>query len=379
MSYALSTIWHERQRFAPAILAVSFSAVLIAVQCGIMIGLLSTISLPVDKSNADVWVCYPGVRSVDLGRPIPDRWSARVEGQPGVDRVEPAVVGFSLWTRAATREAPATPEVITVVGTRLEPDSLGANAYLRANPDLMARLRESNAVAVDRSDLGRLGIKGVGEQAEVFGHRVKVVGLVTGYRSIGGPYVFCSIDTARKMVRDKAGGVTYHLAKCRTPEDAGRVAARVRAAYPQLSAYTTDEFSLRSRLYWLTTTKAGIAIGFTAMLGLLVGAVVTSQTLYAATAASQREYATMRAMGIPRWRLKVAVVEQSLYVGLAGIGIAVPITLLLAEGAARIGAQVVLHPLVVTAAAVVTLVMALGSGLTALRSIRGTDPAQNLR
>ena len=39
MTYALTTIWYERQRFLPAIMAVSFSAVLIAVQGGLMIGM----------------------------------------------------------------------------------------------------------------------------------------------------------------------------------------------------------------------------------------------------------------------------------------------------------------------------------------------------
>ena len=71
-------------------------------------------------------------------------------------------------------------------------------------------------------------------------------------------------------------------------------------------------------MHWLITTKAGIAVGFTALLGLLVGAVVTSQTLYAATAASQREFATLRAMGIPKWRLKLNVLVQSFWVGLFG-------------------------------------------------------------
>ena len=48
---------------------------------------------------------------------------------------------------------------------------------------------------------------------------------------------------------------------------------------------------------------------------------------------AQREYATMRAMGIPRWRLKMAVLGQSFWVGLLGVLCAVPFTLLLAEGA----------------------------------------------
>ena len=82
MGYALSTIWYERQRFLPAIMAVAFSAVLIAVQGGLVIGLLSMMSRPVDMASADLWIGYPGVQSVDLGRAIPERWNARVAAEP---------------------------------------------------------------------------------------------------------------------------------------------------------------------------------------------------------------------------------------------------------------------------------------------------------
>src|SRR5215218_4795167 len=99
MSYSLTTIWYERQRFLPAILAVAFSAVLVAVQAGLVLGLLSMMSKPVDKATADVWVGYPGVRSVDLGRPIPERWVSRVAAQPEVVRAESAVLGFVPWIR----------------------------------------------------------------------------------------------------------------------------------------------------------------------------------------------------------------------------------------------------------------------------------------
>jgi putative ABC transport system permease protein len=133
------------------------------------------------------------------------------------------------------------------------------------------------------------------------------------------------------------------------------------------------------RVHWLTTTKGGIAIGFTAALGLLVGAVVTSQTLYAATAAAQREFATLRAMGIPNWRLQLTVIEQSFWVGILGLMAAVPATLVLAELAVLLGTQIRFHPLLVLATATVTMAMALGSGLAALRSFRRVDPAHNIR
>ena len=378
MSYSLITIWYERTRFLPAIFAVAFSAILIAVQCGLVIGLLSMMSLPVDKATADVWVGYPGVRSVDLGQPLPERWVSRVAVQPEVERTETSVIGFSMWTPVSTFQTPGTPEPVTIVGTRLERDSLGAVECLRDSPDIQAALTEPFSVAVDESELGRLSISGVGDRAEILGKRVKVDALVKGYKSLGGPYVFCSIDTARVLMKYFPGQVTYILAKCKTLEDAERVTARL-SHYTQLSAFTHDEFSHRSRMHWLTTTKAGVAVGFTALLGLLVGAVVTSQTLYAATAASQREFATLRAMGIPRWRLQLSVLMQSFWVGMFGILVAAPISFILAEAANRVGTQVQLHPLVLGASALITMVMAIGSGLAALRSFQNVDPAHNIR
>lgn len=377
MSYALTTIWFERYRFFPAVLAVAFSAILIAAQTGLVIGLLSMTSLPVDKSTADVWVGYPGVRSVDLGMPIPERWNTRLAAQPEIQRIETAVVGFSLWTRVGTQEPP-TPEVCTIVGTHMTRDSIGLIEALRQDPDLTARLNEPFTVAVDESELGRLGIKGIGESAEIFGVRVKVIGTVNGYKSLGGPYVFCTTETARVLMKYIEGQVTYLVARCKPGTDTSALVTRLNA-YPKMSAFSQDDFSWRSRKHWLLTTKAGVAVGFTAMLGLLVGAVVTSQTLYAATAASQREFATLRAMGIPRWRLKLNVLAQSFWVGLFGILVALPITVLIAEIGDRVGTQVRLHPLVLMAAGIITMAMAVISGLAALRSFQNVDPAHNIR
>ena len=376
MGYSLTTIWYERQRFLPAILAVSFSAVLVAVQSGLVLGLLTMMSLPVDRARADVWVGYPGVRSVDLGRGIPERWVTRAAAHPEVVRAESCIVGFSLWTRPGPDGTIS--EVCTIIGTRLDRDSLAAAEAIRTDPELLVALSELHTIVVDESELPRLGVGGIGDTAEVLGVRVRVVGLVTGYKSLGGPYVFCSLDTGRDLMRYPPGEVTFFVAKCREPADAVAVVARMGAS-DRLTAITADEFSSRSRLHWLTTTKAGIAMGFTAVLGLLVGAVVTSQTLYAATAASQREFATLRAMGIPRWRLKLMVLAQAFWVGLFGVLLAIPIALLLAEGASEVGTNVRLHPTILMVAGGVTMVMAVGSGLAALRSFQGVDPAHNIR
>src|SRR5262245_47391868 len=74
MSYSLATLWFERARYFPGVLAVGFSALLIALQGGLLLGLFSITSIPIDMSHADIWVGHPEVPSVDLGRPIPESW-----------------------------------------------------------------------------------------------------------------------------------------------------------------------------------------------------------------------------------------------------------------------------------------------------------------
>ena len=372
MSYALATLWHERQRYLPGILAVAFSALLIALQCGLLMGLFSITSLPIDHTDADIWMGAPGVLSVDLGRPIRSPAQAKLQAQSEVERTELYVQGFAYWSKPD-----GGTELCMVIGSRLEEDALGAIHEL--SPELRARLTQPEAIVVDESDLGRLGIKGVGDTAEVSGVRVQVVGLTRGLKSLAGPYVFCSLNTARPMLHLAQDQTTYVLARCRNRDDAARVVARMRREHHNLSTFESRDFSFRSRLHWLTKTKAGIALGYAAALGLLVGAVVTSQTLYAATVASLREFAVLRALGIPRWRMAMMVLAQSFWIGVIGVFLALPAVYFFAQIADRLDVKVMLPWQLLASAAAVTLTMAMLSGLAALRSLRLVEPITLLR
>src|SRR5437879_5454099 len=152
MSYSLTTLWYERQRYLPGVLAVGFSALLIALQCGLLLGLFSITSIPVDHTGADLWVGSPEVLSVDLGRPIPDSYLLRVANQPEIESAELFLQGFAYWGKPNGGS-----ELCLVLGSRLENDSLGAVKEL--TPELRARLTEPGSIIVDESDLDRLGVK----------------------------------------------------------------------------------------------------------------------------------------------------------------------------------------------------------------------------
>jgi putative ABC transport system permease protein len=73
------------------------------------------------------------------------------------------------------------------------------------------------------------------------------------------------------------------------------------------------------------------------------------------------------------------VVAQSLWVGLAGIAIALPLIYALAAGGGSADARVLLPPWLFAVGTGLTLVMALSSGLAALRSLRLVEPITLLR
>ena len=105
--YSLKILWHGRNRFLPAVLAVSFSAVLIAVQLGVLLGTLAVTSKPIDHASAHIWVGIRDVPSIELGHPIPESWLFRLQAQPEVEDAEGYLYEFNLSLIHISRRAPS--------------------------------------------------------------------------------------------------------------------------------------------------------------------------------------------------------------------------------------------------------------------------------
>jgi putative ABC transport system permease protein len=380
MSYALLTLWHERQRYVSGVFAVTFSAMLIALQCGLLLGLFKITSIPIDHATPRdrdrvIWVGSTGAPSVDLGKPIPVGFLTRLAGRPGLSSPELYIANFGNFTKPV-----GGTELCFLLGTRLDDEALAPADVL--TPELRAALSEPFTIAVDRSDIARLKLDSPEGKPKINGKEVRVVGVVSGLRSLAAPWVFCSTHTARQLMGPllPADHTTYLLARADTPDRAKQIVADLRATYSEdMSAYVAEDFSYSSREYWLLRTKAGVAIGYAALLGLVVGAVITYQTLKTATEASAREFAILLALGIPRWRISVMVLQQSFWVAVVGMGLAYPICLALREVARMGGADVDLRWEVLAGTAAVTTLMCAAAGILALRGVRQIEPMSLLR
>src|SRR6185312_2605064 len=96
------------------------------------------------------------------------------------------------------RKPSGAAELVMVIGSRMDKRALGKVHAL--NDTLSQRLTESGAVVVDEADCRRLEITSGGQRAEVNGRGVHVVGKVRNLKGLAGPYLFCSLETARALL-----------------------------------------------------------------------------------------------------------------------------------------------------------------------------------
>ena len=189
--------------------------------------------------------------------------------------------------------------------------------------------------------------------------------------------MFCSLDTARLVLSAaglQANQTNYVVARCRRPGDARRVVERLRGDRSH-TIFTAAEFSFQTRKQWLTRSNAGLTLLYAALLGLLIGAIVTTQTLSAAIAAALREWAILEAVGLPGGCMRRLVLAQSFLVGVLGVLLAVPAAYLLSWFLSWLGTSVLLPAWLVLTSAGVVLLVALLSGLLSFRALRLAEPA----
>jgi putative ABC transport system permease protein len=370
MRFAISMIWYDRARFIPAVLAVAMSGVLISLQLGMLLGVVTVASAVVDHSRAEIWLAYPGTRSVDMGMPIPLDWRATLAMQPEVVRTEEALIAYMPWKQPGVGV-----EMCALVGSHLDAEALGA--IIELTPELRARLAEPGTVVLDAGDCALVGIYQPGETFELASHRIKVVGFVRGLKGLLAVYMFCSLETAR-LVLSAAGlqpnQTNYVVARCRRPGDARRVVERLRGDR-NYTIFTAAEFSFQTRKQWLTRSNGGLTFLYAALLGLLVGAVVTTQTMSAAIAAALREWAILEAVGLPGWCMRRLVIAQSFIVGVLGVVVALPSAYILSWFLSWLGTSVLLPAWLASGSAGVVLLVALLSGLLSFRALRLAEPA----
>lgn len=371
-SLAIRNLLHDRVRLVVTLVGIVFSVVLSAIQLGLFMGFRAATADVIARSDANLWVMSKGVTHLESAVPYPERRLYQVLQVPGVARAERYLVNFSQWSRPDGAE-----EGIMVIG--VEPTAtmgLPWNLTSGRVDDLLQR----DAVIVDELYLAKLGVRGVGDTAEIRGRRVRVVGTTRGIRTFTtAPPVFASLKNAHRFVSVPDDRLLYTLVRTSPGADPGAVAAAIRDRIPGVDAMPTPAWQAGQEFYWMFGTGAGITVLIAAALGLMVGVVIVAQTIYAATVDHIREYGTLKAMGATNGYIYRVITQQALISGVVGYTIGIAIALAV-SAASQQGTTAILIPWPLAAGlAVLTAGMCLLASIVSINKATRIDPAMVFR
>jgi putative ABC transport system permease protein len=354
------------------LVGIAFSVVLMAVQAGLLIGSAQTAAGLVSHAGADFWVVSRGTSNVDQSVTLPERWRDKAMEVDGVADVGRMIARYIDWRRPDGRS-----EIVIVIG--VDPESPTGGPWNIVDGS-RGDLRRPDGIMIDRLYAQKLGVSAVGQTVEIHGKRAKIVGFTDGIRAFTqSPYVFTSLENARRYGGVEEGRTNYLLVRTAPGADKARVARELRQTLPDADILSAADFSAMTARYWLLTTGAGAALIAGALLGIVVGVIVVAQTLYAATVERLPEYATLSAIGAPSGYLNRIVLKQALISGALGYAIGVAAAGGLVAAAAKSSFALVMPWWLAAGVLGVTLAMCGAAALVAIHKIKTIDPTTVFR
>lgn len=309
---ARKMLFHDRTKFAITVIGVAFAVTLVLVQIGLFRGLLKNATITIDRADAELWVMSKNTPNIDFPHYFPDSYIFRVRAVPGVLRAENLGV-----TYMAIQLPNGAEETFIMYSAE---DFSSWNLPWKLPEGRLEDLRRGNNMLLDDSATRRFGAFRVGESREIFGRRLDIVGRTTEAKSFTTmPIAFCSMRVAQDLnpaVLDHR--TAYMLVKLAPGANAAEVAKEIRKRLPYNDVFTREEWSQRSRDYWIVNTGLGLNMGLTVFLGCLVGIVIVAQTLYASTMDHIKEFGTLKAIGGSDWDVYGIVMRQALIAAVLG-------------------------------------------------------------
>jgi putative ABC transport system permease protein len=237
-------------------------------------------------------------------------------------------------------------------------------------------VKAADSVFIDRLYQEKLGISQIGDSAEIGYLRARVVGFTSGIRSFTtSPYVFTSIPSAIRYAHIADDETLYILVKTAPGADVQAIKAELARRLRTVDVYTTAEFSGRTESYWMFTTGAGFTVLTAALMGLIVGIVVVSQTIYASTVDHIREFGTLKAIGASNRYLYAVIIKQAAISAVIGYALGMSISYCIVYATRDANAAILVPWQMAVCMFLLTLGMCIMASLVSISKVTSIDPA----
>lgn len=373
---------HRPLRLLVAVAGIAFAVLLIMMQLGFRSALFESAVRFHERFNYDIALFSPD--SVFIVRPqgFSIRRLYQARGDAAVVDVSPVYIFPAVFKNPWNNERRS----INALGFQPGDALLDTPGF----DELRPRLTRQDVMILDgesRPEFAPPGLTlddafadGAPVRTEVNDREVDIVGLFRMGTSFGiDGTVAMSVDNWLRLFPDRnRDEIQLGLLRLAPGADPDTVRDRLRERLPDdVLVMTKADFVARERAYWNSATPIGYVFAFGAIMGLVVGAIIVYQILFADVTEHLPEYATLRAMGYANRFVSGIVLQQAVILAVLGY---LPGLLAAAWLYSTAAAATNLPLYVTTERALLVFGLTLGmcaiSALLAVRKVRRLDPAE---
>ncbi|HEX3862729.1 MAG TPA: FtsX-like permease family protein [Stellaceae bacterium] len=375
---ALRNLLSNKARLARSSAGIAFAVLLMLVQLGFERGFFDASLATVRQLDGDLFIFNASKYRVMNHDPFAHRYLNTAAGVAGVASATPL---FGAWQDFFWKD-PAGDQTYLVQAFGFDPDH---PAFLLSDvKDDAGRLKQQDAVIVDRRARAFLHMDTDAKETEINGHAVHIAGRFTlGPDFMSDGTVMMSEQTFARLLpgnRDNAAAlpVDIGIVKLRAGENPAQVRDALRAALPaELRIMDKAELVAFERSFQADLSSAGPIFLMGTVVGFVVGMLISYQIIYTDLSDQLPQYATLKGMGYNTGYLVRVVMEQAALSALAGY---IPAWLLCLVVYRVIG-TIALLPLHMTVGLTLlslglTIGMCLISAGLAIRRVIRADPAE---
>jgi putative ABC transport system permease protein len=369
----------NKRRLLRSSAGIAFAALLMMVQLGFKQGFFEASLSAVRALDGDLFVFSAYKYRFGTRDPIDHGELDKVRAVAGIVSAEPLYAGWQefFWTSPVDGK----PYLVRVFA--FDPDA-PAVFLLPGIKDQQTLLKNDDAVLTDRRGRAFLGMDGTAKETDLNGQRVQIVGsFALGPDFMSDGTVVMSDRLFAKLLSGYRDGVEKLpieaiVIKLRSGAAVSAVQTAVRAALPNTStAMTKAETVEFERKFQAELSSAGPIFWLGAIVGFVVGMLISYQVIYTDLSDQLPQYATLKAIGYKTGYLVRSVLMQAALSALAGY---VPAWLLCIAAYQIIGTFALLPLHMTLQLTMLTLVLTLGMCLLAaalaVRRVISADPAE---
>ncbi len=369
---AIQFIRYDKPKSIGALAGVVISIFLVGQQAGIFIFLTNAMKSLV-ANNADyIWVVDSKTDNANQLARLDMRVGREIASLPSVDRVYPVVIAAG-----AAQFADGTTSGMTIIGSQA-PDFVGGPWGIDSARKV--DMIPEGAIITEFFDQKTYGGVAIGEYFELNGNKVYNAGFTRGVRGFGGaPYVFTTIERARALGNYPTDKASLFLVKSKPGIDPKQVIAEINGTFPVVRAWDAQALANSTVSKVLSSSGIALSVGSLIIFAVLSGFIIIGLTLYSAAIDRLKDYGTLKAIGATNGYITRLILTQAFLISLVGFLLGRGLVEGFRLGVANAGTIFEFPVDMQVGFFLLTLFIALGGSLFAIRRINSLEPAQVFR